>query len=254
MTGLFDDPAVAGTEFFRLDRAPPRRRRRDRLVGDGILRSPVSSTYCCVRSGRDAASHRPSASPRISSPPRSAISPTGSPQPTNRSACWPASPSRTSTQCSWPRCWIAPRGARLAASSTAITTRSLLGPSSATRAAKGLDIGEPVLITELTTIPVVDGPGSHDWRAPEDHPRFGTIRWSGRNPNPLYFLNVRVLEAFTLRIHIAAFADTTVSSALKIRINDVYVDFTIEADDAKLWDQHPPGGSAAAGGWAGNRV
>lgn len=99
---------------------------------------------------------------------------------------------------------------------------------SRTRAAKGLELGQPLVVDQTTDFIVSDGPGSFDWRAREDHPKFGPIRWSDRNPNPLYFLNVRISSRFSLRIHIISVAAPTVKNALRLKVNGTYTDFLIE--------------------------
>lgn len=105
-----------------------------------------------------------------------------------------------------------------------------------TRAAKGLELGLPEVIDRTATFIVNDAPGSYDWRPREEHPIFGPIRWSDRNPNPLYFLNVQVRGCFLLRIHILSFATSELKRMLKLKVNGAYTDFAVEqADDGTYW-------------------
>src|SRR5262249_22115126 len=63
------------------------------------------------------------------------------------------------------------------------------------RSAKGLDLGEPMLIMQSTKLPLASGPAALDWAPLEELPGHGPVRWTGANPNPLYFLNIRLQDA-----------------------------------------------------------
>ena len=79
-----------------------------------------------------------------------------------------------------------------------------------------------------TIVPNASG-GALDWYPPERHPVLGPFRWSGPNPNPIYFLPVQFDGAFHLRIHVIAFADAGLVETLRIEINDLPATVTVEA-------------------------
>ena len=94
------------------------------------------------------------------------------------------------------------------------------------RSAKGLDAGAPIRVDAPTRFPVQDFPAALDWHELERHPRYGPFRWSGPNPNPRYFLSVRLADTFLLRIHVLALADPSLAGTLRLEVNDREVPFT----------------------------
>ncbi len=70
-----------------------------------------------------------------------------------------------------------------------------------------------------------------DWYPVEVHPVYGKYRWSGPNPNPIYWLPVRIDSAFYLRIHVIAFADAGLIRTLGIEFNDVPAALTVDPVD-----------------------
>lgn len=97
------------------------------------------------------------------------------------------------------------------------------------RETKGLHRTPPVVVESTRAFSLETFPGALDWRPLERHPVHGTIRWSGPNPNPLYFVNASVSPAaFRLRIDIAEFADPIVSETLELEVNDRTVAFTLQ--------------------------
>lgn len=99
------------------------------------------------------------------------------------------------------------------------------------RSTRGLALEAPVPVETSVRLPLDGGPGALDWLELQTDPKYGQIRWSGANPNPTYLVNVRITEPFGLRIHVAAFASPTVAQALRLRINDRDVAFTVETTE-----------------------
>ena len=114
------------------------------------------------------------------------------------------------------------------------TTRSMCRVERfrAARRSKGLDGGPPLAIDRSTSLPLDTGPAALDWEAAETDPKHGLVRWSGRNPNPTYFLNVQLARPFVLSIRVAAFADPAVASALQLRINGRETPFGTETSES----------------------
>jgi hypothetical protein len=98
----------------------------------------------------------------------------------------------------------------------------------ASRQVKGLAKTPPALIETAHVIGVNSSPAALDWHGLEKHPAHGNFRWSGPNPNPVFFLNVRTRGGFALRIRVLAFADETLADALRLEINDQPTDLVLE--------------------------
>jgi glycosyltransferase involved in cell wall biosynthesis len=90
---------------------------------------------------------------------------------------------------------------------------------------KGLDLPAPRLIQKAEVFWVDASSAALDWNAILQHPVHGAFRWSGPNPNPLFFLNVRTSGAVAIRIHVLGFGSADIASELKIDINETEVDF-----------------------------
>lgn len=99
------------------------------------------------------------------------------------------------------------------------------------RQTKGLDRPRLLDVEKALAIAPTSAPAALDWYAPETHRVYGLFRWSGPNPNPLYWLPVRIDGAFYLRLHVIAFADAGLVRTLTIEMNDVPAALTVEAVD-----------------------
>jgi glycosyltransferase involved in cell wall biosynthesis len=96
------------------------------------------------------------------------------------------------------------------------------------RTNKGLERSPPRLL-EKSELFIIDGsPAALDWHPLARHPIHGPFRWSGPNPNPAHFLNVRVPGGVQVRIHIVDFAQNNLADLLKIDINERETDFLCE--------------------------
>ena len=84
------------------------------------------------------------------------------------------------------------------------------------RGAKGLEKAPAIAVDGPRWFPVGPFAAGLDWYDPEKHRTHGLFRWSGPNPNPRYLLNVRVHGAFQVRIHIIRFADDELAASLTV--------------------------------------
>lgn len=94
---------------------------------------------------------------------------------------------------------------------------------------KGLDTPQLHDVEKDMTIAPSTAAAALDWYPPQQHPVHGRLRWSGPNPNPLYFLPVRINGAFYVRIHVIAFADAGLVGDLRIEMNDAPAALTLQA-------------------------
>ncbi len=99
------------------------------------------------------------------------------------------------------------------------------------RQAKGLDQPPLIDVVETLRIAPMSSHAALDWYPVEVHPVYGKYRWSGPNPNPIYWLPVRIDSAFYLRIHVIAFADAGLIRTLGIEFNDVPAALTVDPVD-----------------------
>jgi hypothetical protein len=99
------------------------------------------------------------------------------------------------------------------------------------RQTKGLDQPPLTDVAQTLRIAPVSTHAALDWYPPEVHPVYGRFRWSGPNPNPIYWLPVRIHGAFHLRIHVIAFADAGLIRTLAIELNDAPAALTVEPVD-----------------------
>ena len=99
------------------------------------------------------------------------------------------------------------------------------------RQCKGLDRPRLVDVEKALAIAPTSAPAALDWYAPETHREYGPFRWSGPNPNPLYWLPVRIDGAFYLRLHVIAFADAGFAGRLTLEMNDVPAALRVEGVD-----------------------
>jgi glycosyltransferase involved in cell wall biosynthesis len=97
------------------------------------------------------------------------------------------------------------------------------------RAMKGLDGKPPVAIDRTTTLEMDRRPGSFDWHPVERSVRHGEYRWSGRNPNPVWLVNAHVARACSLRIPIVVSDPAFAVSSLRPLIDDQPVNFEVTA-------------------------
>ena len=91
------------------------------------------------------------------------------------------------------------------------------------RARRGLELGPPADLKDPQQFIPDDGPGALDWHPLEQDPVHGPFRWSGPNPNPLWFVNVRCPRPVRFVVHILGFADPSHAEKLRIEVNDVKV-------------------------------
>jgi glycosyltransferase involved in cell wall biosynthesis len=118
------------------------------------------------------------------------------------------------------------------------------------RLTKGLDRAPLIDVEQTLRIAPISSPAALDWYPPEVHPVYGKFRWSGPNPNPIYWLPVRIDGAFYLRIHVIAFADAGLIRTLSIELDDVATPPTVEpVDDGTyvLTARPPPRGPVTDG-------
>ncbi len=98
---------------------------------------------------------------------------------------------------------------------------------------KGVAPVAPLAIETSAEIPVDEGPGLRDWRTVTVDDKLGAFRWSHRNANPNYFLNIGVTKPFTLKIHIARIGDVDM---LGLRIDDAPARFRLDPGPfGSLW-------------------
>ncbi|MFO1325148.1 MAG: glycosyltransferase [Burkholderiales bacterium] len=93
---------------------------------------------------------------------------------------------------------------------------------------KGLDRPALVDVAETLAIAPTASPAGLDWHALEVHPVHGPFRWSGPNPNPLRWLPVTVHGAFHVRVHVVAVAAPGLVEALALEVNDRPATLSIE--------------------------
>jgi len=99
------------------------------------------------------------------------------------------------------------------------------------RLTKGLDQPPLIDVEQTLRIAPISSPAALDWYPPEVHPVYGRFRWSGPNPNPIYWLPVRIDGAFYLRIHVIAFADAGLIRTLSVDLDDEPAALTVEPVD-----------------------
>jgi glycosyltransferase involved in cell wall biosynthesis len=98
------------------------------------------------------------------------------------------------------------------------------------RRAKGLDAPALHEVTGSTWLPVTAGPAALDWHDLETHPLLGLFRWSGPNPAPRYLVNARLRAPARLSIHVLAFAHPALMERLEVRIDERAVEFDASRD------------------------
>ena len=95
------------------------------------------------------------------------------------------------------------------------------------RAKRGLDGDSPIDLSGPREFISDDAPGALDWHPREDDPDHGPFRWSGPNPNPLWFINARCSGPLTFVVTVLGFAEPEHAKRLRIEANDVDVPLKI---------------------------
>lgn len=98
------------------------------------------------------------------------------------------------------------------------------------RERRGLELGPPTDLKALEKFIPDDGNGALDWYPLERDPIHGPFRWSGPNPNPLWFLNIRCPGPVSFVVHILGFAIPSHVERLRIEANDAMVTLDVEHD------------------------
>ena len=96
------------------------------------------------------------------------------------------------------------------------------------RERRGLEIGRPTDLKMLQEFVPDDGNGALDWHSLEHDPARGPFRWSGPNPNPIWFLNIRCPGSVSFVVHILDFANPSHAEKLRIEANDETVALDME--------------------------
>ena len=112
------------------------------------------------------------------------------------------------------------------------------------RAARGLDAIPAINLDAPRQFTPEDGPAALDWHPLEMDSLGRPFRWSGPNPNPLWFVNVRCPGRVAFSIHILGFAEPSFDvQSLGIEINDrpVKVDIKQHEDYFTFNGVSPPG-------------
>lgn len=111
------------------------------------------------------------------------------------------------------------------------------------RRIKGLESGPPVAVEGACAFPVEAFAAGLDWHPLQTDGRGRPFRWSGPNPNPRHRLDVRTTASCMLRIHVLDFARAELADALAIEIEGREVPFARgrEADGTFLLTLGPLG-------------
>lgn len=88
------------------------------------------------------------------------------------------------------------------------------------RTKRGLERDPPIDLSGPREFIPSDAPAALDWHPLEHDPDHGPFRWSGPNPNPLWFLNARSPGPLTFVVTVLRFAKPGHAKKLRIEAND----------------------------------